>query len=173
MLHLQERCDEFTLLLNGHYGPPAFRFYNNISSYPVRNIYVLRDPNIRPGTTQRGPFLHKPFYPCRVMHEALCTYLTVLAPDAVIHSVGHKDISLDFARVLYAPILFKGMSTFTFWGGLANRGVVYSTGRIRDFGPDWHWSSVPIMNAAAVSKMAGPKVKAAQVDRILAWLMNA
>lgn len=188
---IQDRCDDTTLLHHHLYGPIAFSFYASLKTINPHNIFIIRDPNLRhkmikPQWSSTGK--NPPFYPCRVIHEALCNHLTYLVPNATIHSIGHKDISEDWAFTMYAPVLFKSVSTFTLWSGLASDGLVYSTPLFPDdyqarqaikpvnltphFGLRWHWVMSLALVQTEAARLSPPKLTLEHVDRIIAWLMH-
>lgn len=180
---IQDRCDDSTLLQHSAYGPPGFSFYQGIAKQNPKNIYIIRDPNLKGDMPAHR---NRPFYPCRAMHEVLCCYLAAEVPTATIHSIGHQNIDDDWARVLLAPILYKGTSTFTVWAGLASSGVVFSpplfpaeyyaeqapSNVTPDFGQNWHWVNVSILNATEAKKIGPPKLTYNQIDRVISWLMH-
>lgn len=127
-------------------------------------MFIIRDQNLRDQNLYSfgGPgYPSQVFYPCRIFHEALCNYIIKLVPKAIIHSVGHDNISEDFARMMYAPTLFKGVSTFSFWAAYSSFGEVYTTPfgaglpydvpphlPSVDMGPQFHWVNSPVMVGA-------------------------
>lgn len=174
---MQDRCDEMTLLYNYHYGPPAFRFYSNILKHAVNvtHIHIIRSPNMEGSRLQ--PYVAKPHYPCRVIHEALCNYLALTIPGATIYSGGYRDSSHDFAHMLFAPVVYRSVSSMSYWAGLANTGDTYSAmpgsgnETSQFWGTRWHMIYVPIL--AQSNKDLPSGLHAKDVDRILTWLVNA
>lgn len=175
---LQDRCDEWTLLNNVAYGPPAFRYYASMVKLNVKHVHIIRGTNMGK-RHQIAPYINKPFYPCIAMHAALCSYLTVLLPNATIYSGGHKDVSHDFAHMLFAPVVFRGFSTMSYWAGLANPGEIYSIvpGAQNEttgfWGHRWHMINVPLLDRKVANTMGQPGILPQHVGRIVSWLMDS
>lgn len=96
-----------------------------------------------------------------------CANVTVVS-DTVAH---------DFARMLYAPNLFKdASSSFGLWAAVASKGRVWSTPLLSDYsghnpspylGLQWQWSSAPVLYPKVAERLG---LTLGNVDGIIKWL---
>lgn len=108
-------------------------------------------------------------------------HLQTLVPKAQI-SIAGGSVEEDFARLLYAPILFiEPRSSFGIFGGMANYNTVYSTPLLivnyhekewtqPDFGPNWHWLDVPVLVPELAKKL---NITPTKIPELVRWLQTA
>jgi hypothetical protein len=119
---------------------PALSLWTSVSSplvLPVTKIFKANGPNITSVIYVNVPCRFK-----YVSSEALFCQLRVFFGDS-----SPDSISLDFARLVLAPVLARGStSMFSFAAALARAGPVYSAPnpeewgwRETDLGSDWIW----------------------------------
>eukprot|EP00877_Chromochloris_zofingiensis_P015247 jgi/Chrzof1/9977/Cz04g22180.t1 len=161
---IQVRCAKDTVLEHGEYGPVGFSYYNNIPD-STTTVYVVADPGIQHTV-------------CSKIYQAQVEYLQKRYPSAKVLFVG-GSIEEDFARMLYAPTLFKdSQSSFGLWAGVANSGQVFSVPLLTtsvnnhttpDMGPAWHWVDAPVLYPHVASQQG---ITIDQHDKIIVWLQT-
>lgn len=132
---IYERCQDDTLLKHPEYGPTAFSFYDQIP-LTTQRIFVVCELNV----LRRTPG-------CVAIQSALLARLKQRYPQAEV-SVVSGDTFTDFTRLVYAPMLFADVSSFSLVAAMANNGIVWSPSLYpnRIFNNShWHWSSAPVL----------------------------
>ncbi|KAF4651729.1 hypothetical protein FOZ61_010240 [Perkinsus olseni] len=134
---LHQRCAWETLLLHNMYGPMSFSVFRDaVKSTTTRVTFIEGKAG--------GSWL------CDKIRHSVQGYIRKYHPDVSFRVLLGEDnpdsISMDFARLVYAPILVRGPSSFNLWAALANQGQVYSPPNphtwgwtTTDLGSDWHW----------------------------------
>ncbi|KAF4672123.1 triosephosphate isomerase [Perkinsus olseni] len=100
---------------------------------------------------------------CVRIRESIQDFIRADHPDVsfrvLLGDTNPDSISMDFARLVYAPILVRGPSSFNLWAALANQGQVYSPPNphtwgwtTTDLGSDWHWVTEARVLTRAVAK---------------------
>eukprot|EP00195_Chlamydomonas_chlamydogama_P003113 CAMPEP_0202915078 /NCGR_PEP_ID=MMETSP1392-20130828/64780_1 /ASSEMBLY_ACC=CAM_ASM_000868 /TAXON_ID=225041 /ORGANISM="Chlamydomonas chlamydogama, Strain SAG 11-48b" /LENGTH=291 /DNA_ID=CAMNT_0049606973 /DNA_START=396 /DNA_END=1271 /DNA_ORIENTATION=+ len=140
---IQNRCAPDTYLTGGDYGPTAFSYYLN-APRDTRRFLIMHDR-----------MESKRFPPCELLNNMLTIFLQSKFPGAEVQVVSGTMFQ-DFARMVYAPVVFKdSQSSFGLWACLAALGVggkVFAvpmrtkqppdepgTDNTPDFGPNWTW----------------------------------
>lgn len=142
VMHL--RCTHEVFLKNDQYGPPAFSLFDAIPAKTPRVTFIEGKPG-------------KDRY-CYKIRKAIMAYIKKRHPHMQFREeLGDSgNVADDFARLVYAPILIRGMGSFSLWAALANRNLVISprnptvgkdTWRWKDadLGQDWVWSNAPVL----------------------------
>ncbi|KAG2490333.1 hypothetical protein HYH03_011282 [Edaphochlamys debaryana] len=116
---IQVRCARDTLLSHPMFGPTAFSHYLKYMPADTRRVFAVyahhghNGPNVYP--------------PCDRIVEAMGRYFAARRPDLQF-SVVSGELWEDFARLVYAPTLFKdSCSSFGHWAGLSSSGRVFFT----------------------------------------------
>ncbi|KAG2483128.1 hypothetical protein HYH03_017974 [Edaphochlamys debaryana] len=116
---IQVRCARDTLLAHPMFGPSAFSHYLKNLPADTRRLFAVyahhghNSPNV--------------YTPCDRIVEAMGRYFNSRRPDLQFSVVSGERWE-DFARLAYAPTLFKdSCSSFGHWAGLANAGRVFFT----------------------------------------------
>ncbi|KAF4758624.1 hypothetical protein FOZ63_029560 [Perkinsus olseni] len=100
---------------------------------------------------------------CDKIRHSVQGYIRKYHPDVSFRVLLGEDnpesISMDFARLVYAPILVRGPSSFNLWAALANQGQVYSPPNphtwgwtTTDLGSDWHWVTTARVLTRAIAR---------------------
>jgi hypothetical protein len=110
------RCAHDTVLGHPEYGPVAFSFYtSNIDASMTKRIILVAEPR-----------RHTPI--CQQIHAARAERLAAAFPAAELVVAGSSRAE-DFARLLFAPVLFRdSQSSFGLWAGVASKGQVGALG---------------------------------------------
>lgn len=105
-----------------------------------------------------------------------CRHLQRIRPSANV-TVVSGSVATDFARLLYAPILFKdASSSFGLWAAVASKGQVWSTPLFSVvsghdpspyLGLDWHWSGAPVLYPHVAKRL---NLTLEDFDGIMKWL---
>lgn len=133
---IHDRCDHATFLHNSEYGNPAFSFFNTIPP-STRRIFFVSNPTVIAQVPK-----------CRMKNTTMIEFLHERYPHAQILYAGSDDPAEDFAKLVYAPILYVNPSTFSFWAALANNGTAIHSVPTYGFPfyiPNWHWSPAPVV----------------------------
>eukprot|EP00995_Heteronema_vittatum_P001289 NODE_1181_length_1045_cov_272.047189_g815_i0.p1 GENE.NODE_1181_length_1045_cov_272.047189_g815_i0~~NODE_1181_length_1045_cov_272.047189_g815_i0.p1 ORF type:complete len:137 (-),score=41.77 NODE_1181_length_1045_cov_272.047189_g815_i0:74-484(-) len=133
----------------------------------------LRAP---PTTTQfwlvRDPSVTEPA--CAAKHHALAKHLAQYFPQARLSIVG-GDPFTDFARLVYAPLLFRDCGSFGLWAAVANLNEVWSpplpSGDTPFLGGDWHWSVAPMLTPATAGRYRLAHAKN-DSGALVSWLLQ-
>lgn len=159
---IQSRCAPDTVLSHGEYGPVAFSFYANIPP-DTKRVFIVTELKTRTSL-------------CAQLHHAQQAHLQRLLPDANVSVIGGAPAE-DFARLLFAPILYKdASSSFGLWAAVANTGVVHSTPLLSWYsshnltpfmGLNWHWSEAPALYPSVANRL---NLTADNPERIIQWL---
>ncbi|KAF4665930.1 hypothetical protein FOL47_004349 [Perkinsus chesapeaki] len=134
---VHQRCAWETLLLHGMYGPMSFSVFGQAMRATTTRVTFIEGK-------AGDPWL------CVKIRESIQDYIRKDHPNVsfrvLLGDTNPQSISLDFARLVYAPILVRGPSSFNLWAALANRGQVYSPPNPEswgwstvELGSDWHW----------------------------------
>ncbi|KAF4696902.1 hypothetical protein FOZ60_014664 [Perkinsus olseni] len=168
---VHQRCAWETLLLHGMYGPMSFSVFRHA---------------VKP-TTTRVTFIEGKAgdsWLCVRIRESIQDFIRADHPDVsfrvLLGDTNPDSISMDFARLVYAPILVRGPSSFNLWAALANQGQVYSPPNphtwgwtTTDLGSDWHWVTTARVLTRAVAKkelkLKRPLEKKPRKEGELAW----
>lgn len=120
--------------------------------------------------------LHSRARVCAVLHQAQLDHLRAKFPSANVTVIGGTPVE-DFARLLYAPILFKdASSSFGLWAAMANKGTVYSTPMLwwhskhnpsPFLGSNWFWVNSHVLYPGVASRLG---LTADQPEAIIQWL---
>ena len=60
-------------------------------------------------------------------NRAICFYGPKFGPLTTATSLPPFCLLKDFSKLVYAPILYKDMSSFGLWAAMANDGIVHAT----------------------------------------------
>ena len=152
------RCSKDTVLDHPEYGPVAFSFYDTIP-HSTRRITVVSHAE----SISASPF-------CTAHNRTLFEHMAHRRPRARLeYSSG--GIWEDWAKLVYAPTLYRDPGSYSLWAALANTGTVHSAPLYANH-PDlvpggivfdgWSWTNAPVLYPHTVQGM--------RLENALEWL---
>jgi hypothetical protein len=128
---IQVRCAGDTVLGHDEYGPAPWSFYNSVPCDKLGQITVQSEA----ASVAAVPL-------CAALNASLFARLALRCPTARLRYVS-GSLFEDWARLVFAPTLYKDASSFGLWAALANTGTVHSAPvfpNITFAAPNWVWS---------------------------------
>jgi hypothetical protein len=133
---IYDRCvTDDSFLSHPEYGAPVFSFFKAMPKQIQRIVVVS---NMKP------PW--KAVDSCTVKNTTLFGWLEREFPDKEL-LYTHGSAFEDFAKVVFAPVVFLDPSSFGLWAAMGNNGTVFSTPVYGRSFPmrNWHFIDAPVL----------------------------